>query len=384
MTSGPDPERLRKLFFRLLDTYSPSGKEEEITDLLFGYLRRRGLPVVRQAVDENRENLLVLPPGPDAVALALVGHLDTVSAYDLERYGPEQEGDEVVGLGAADMKGGCAAMVEAYVSLWEAGPPRPPVALALVVGEEEEGDGAARLAEEHHFPWVLIGEPTDLVPCFSHFGYMEILIASSGKRRHASLAERDQNPVEALLNLVLRITRFLSQKRPDLAYNIRDLFSSQSGFIVPDSCEARLDVHVPPTAPLGEITVELEEIAGAFQQEHPATGITFRPETIDAGYRLPEKGPMVSALRQSFRKLGLPWKPQAFRSHSDANRLWAAGMKPILLGPGRLEKAHTPEESVSMQQVVQASRLYHALGLALAKAADRSASTEPPPPRSAG
>jgi len=365
MTRGPDPERLRKLFLRLLDTYSPSGKEEEIVELLHGALRRRGLPVQRQRVDENRHNLVVLPPDAEP-RLALVGHLDTVSAHDLERYGPEVEGDRVAGLGAADMKGGCAAMVEAVLALWADGPPVPPLALALVVGEEEEGDGAARLASDFHFPWAVIGEPTDLCPCFSHFGYLEVLLSTAGPRRHASLAERRHNPVEALLNLLLRATRFLADKRPELVYNIRDLFSSQAGFIVPDRCQARLDIHAPPDAPLGEIAVELEELVAAFQAEEPGTRIAFRLETVDAGYELPQKGEVASALRRACDKLGLPWEPQAFRSHSDASQLWEAGIRPVLLGPGRLELAHTPEESVSLHKVVLASRVYYELGRSLA------------------
>jgi acetylornithine deacetylase/succinyl-diaminopimelate desuccinylase-like protein len=36
-----------------------------------------------------------------------------------------------------------------------------------------------------------------------------------------------------------------------------------------------------------------------------------------------------------------------------------------VLGPGRLEAAHTPEESVPFQQVVQAAQLYLNLALAI-------------------
>ncbi|PIU32475.1 MAG: peptidase M20, partial [Syntrophobacteraceae bacterium CG07_land_8_20_14_0_80_61_8] len=44
----------------------------------------------------------------------------------------------------------------------------------MVVGEEEEGDGARRLVRDHHFPWAVIGEPTDLKIGLSHFGYLEV------------------------------------------------------------------------------------------------------------------------------------------------------------------------------------------------------------------
>ena len=47
-----------------------------------------------------------------------------------------------------------------------------------------------------------------------------------------------------------------------------------------------------------------------------------------------------------------------FRSHSDANRLWAAGVKPVLLGPGKLERAHAPDECASFSQVCLAAQIY--------------------------
>ena len=355
-----DSRRLRRILRRLLDIYSPSGKEEEAVAFLQGFFRRQGLPFRLQAVDEHRNNLLVLPPGGD-VRLALVGHLDTVAAYDLDEYGYQQEGDLVRGLGSADMKGGCAAMIEAFLTAWQTGPAAVPAALCLVVGEEEEGDGVEALLEEHHFSWALIGEPTGLQPCLSHYGYLEVQLESVGRRRHASLANAGKNPVEAMLRLMLRISGYLEKTRPDLVCNIRDLFSSQAGFAVPERCEAWLDLHLPPLAPVGQILTELEEIAVREQPSWNGVSLSLRAMTVHAGYELPEKGSLIDLLRATFATQARTWQPQAFRSHSDANQLWAAGVKPILLGPGELEKAHSPEESVSFRQVVEAAEVY--LGL---------------------
>ncbi len=360
------PRRLRRLLTRLIDLYSPSGKEEEILDYLHGYLKRRRLPVMRQPVDDHRHNLVVMP-SDGSVRLALIGHVDTVVAYDLDHYGYERDGDQILGLGAADMKGGCAAMVEAYVSLWEQGAiaAKGGIALALVVGEEEDGDGATRLVEEYHFPWAIIGEPTDLRPCLGQYGYLEIQVSTRGRPMHASLANLSQNPIEVMLRLISRITRYLGSQRPDVVYNIRDLFSSQAGFAVPDRCEAWLDAHLPPSAPAGEIILELEEILAQERQRDSHLDASLRFATVHAGYELPEKGPVVDALRSVFARRPLLWEPQDFPSHSDANLLWAAGVKPILLGPGQLERAHVPEESVSFQQVCLAAEIYRDLMVAM-------------------
>jgi acetylornithine deacetylase len=354
------PQRLRRLLRRLVDIYSPSGKEEDVLSYVYGYMKRHNLPVIRQVVDDSRYNIVVTPSDVN-IQMALIGHLDTVVAYDLDNYGYQGAGDQIRGLGTADMKSGCAAMVEAYLSVLEAGYTHLPVALALVVGEEEEGDGIERLMEEYYFPWALVAEPTDLNPCLSHYGYMEIQISTRGKRLHASLSDRSRNPVENMLRLLMQISRYMMEHRSEGVYNIRDLLSSHVGFAVPDWCEVWLDVHFPPHSPIGDVSMDLEQIVGRIRKNNPQNNATIRFVTVHNGYELPEKGPVVEALKNQYQIRSLDWAPRPFSSHSDANRLWMSGVKPILLGPGQLQMAHAPEESVSFSQVQLAADLYRGL-----------------------
>jgi acetylornithine deacetylase len=366
LPSPIQPPRLRRLLRRLVDIYSPSGKEEEILDYLYGYLKRRGLPVIRQDVDDNRYNLVVLPSETE-VSMVLIGHVDTVMAYDLENFGYDKQGDMIVGLGASDMKGGCAAMIEAYLAAWGSVGSRLPAALALVVGEEEDGDGAVALGREFHFPWAIVGEPTNLELCLSHYGYLEAQITTRGKRMHASLANKGQNPIDAMLHFLLKISHYIETKRPEMVYNIRDLSSSQAGFAVPDRCDAWVDIHLPPTAPVGEIILEMEDMLTVERNGNHDFNGTLRFATVHGGYVIPEKGLVVGALKRVYDRHSLSWEPQSFRSHSDANLLWEAGMKPILFGPGELVKAHAPDEAVSFEQVRLAAQLYFELLLDLSK-----------------
>ncbi|MEN6437925.1 MAG: M20/M25/M40 family metallo-hydrolase [Syntrophobacter sp.] len=354
------PENLRNLLRDLINIYSPTGKEQEIVGFLHGYLKSSGVPVRLQKIEGTRSNLIVIPPESETVAV-MIGHLDTVAAYDLEDFGYREEEGRIEGLGASDMKGGCAAMIEAYLALWRRKGGRPSVALALVVGEEEDGDGTQKLVKHYHFPWALIAEPTNMHPCFSHYGYFEIQLTTVGKRIHASLANPGHNPIEAMLRLILRISRYIGEKRSDLVYNIRDLSSSRSGFAVPERCDAWLDIHLPPSAPQGEIIMELEEILISEKQESPDFSGSLSFNNVHAGYVLPEKGSFVEVLKKVYSEQQLPWEPQAFRSHSDANLLWAAGTKPIILGPGRLEQAHSPDESITFDQVLLASKVYFSM-----------------------
>ncbi|HEX7365018.1 MAG TPA: M20/M25/M40 family metallo-hydrolase [Dehalococcoidia bacterium] len=352
------PKRLKKLLLDLVDIYSPSGKEEEIVEFTEKYLKKHDLPVRRQEVDENRYNLIVFPHHKDEVELCFVGHLDTVTAHDLEDFGPHEKNDTISGLGTTDMKAGCAAMIEAFINLASTKKSGPTVGLALVVGEEEDSSGAKALMEGYSFPWAVIGEPTSLVPCLGHYGYLEVMLRTEGKRAHSSMPELGHNAIEYMLKLLLHITEYAAAAPQGLVYNIRELSGFPGGFVVPDACEAWLDLHLPPNAKIDVLKSELEQLVKSAGSKVKGLNARLKFEETYAGYRISEERPLISKLKETFGKMSLPWEPQDFRSHSDGSALWAAGVDPIVLGPGRLEAAHTPEESVTFEQVVQAARLY--------------------------
>lgn len=356
------PDRLRDLLSDLVDIYSPSGKEEEILGFVERHLQSHGLAPVRQEIDESRYNLVVFPPQKDEVDLCFVGHLDTVAAYDLEEYGFEQEDDTAYGLGTADMKGGCAAMIEAFTVLAERGQ-FPPVGLALVVDEEEDNKGAEVLVNEYAFPWAVIGEPTDLVPCLGHYGYLEVGLRTGGKRAHSAMPELGRNAIEDMLKLLLSVTENIISSPYGVVYNIRELSSFPGGFIVPDVCEAWLDLHLPPNSRIDALKTGLEQLVTGVILSGSEAHLWFG-ET-HSGYLISQERPLVKTLQQCYERLSLTWKPQDFRSHSDGNTLWAAGVDPIIIGPGRLEEAHTPEESTSLSQVALAAQLYLDFALSL-------------------
>jgi acetylornithine deacetylase len=364
------PDRLKALLRNLVDIYSPTGKEEDILEYIERYLKRHGMVPVRQEVDENRYNLLVLPGRTADVEVCFVGHVDTVTAYDIEDYGFRDEGDTALGLGTADMKSGCAAMIEAFTVL-AAGAELPPLALALVVGEEEESDGAKALVDDYSFPWAVVGEPTDLAPCLGHYGYLEVLLRTRGKRVHSSVPELGQNAIESMLKLLLIVTEYTASS-PKLVYNIRQLMGYPSGFVVPDACEAWLDLHLPPDSRIDVLKAELEQVVEGAGRSIPGLDGQVRFEDTYSGYRVSRNGLPVKKLREVYRQMSLPWHSQDFRSHSDGSVLWTAGVNPIVLGPGRLEAAHTPEESVSLDQVVQAAELYLNFALSLSVGDGRS------------
>jgi acetylornithine deacetylase len=362
-----DPQRLRTTLLDLLDIYSPSGKEEDVQLYLEERLTGAGFTVERQEVEEDRYNLRVTM-GEAEPQLYLVGHVDTVAAWDLEVSGPREEGGIIHGLGSADMKGGCAAMLEAWLALaaLPAGE-RPAAGLLLVVGEEENGDGSAAFLRQQHPPWVVIGEPTSLVACFAHYGYLEAGFVTRGRRIHSSLPELGHNAVESMLRVLLHLGRdpLFAREASGIVYSIREMSSARAGFVVPDRCESWIDLHLPPETDPDAVAEAIRRRATGTTEYVPDLDLEVAFEFAARGYKLGTDNPLAARLREVYPKLGLPLRCDAFRSHSDGNLFFEAGVRPLILGPGALESAHTPDEQTTLAEVVAAARIYAALCLSM-------------------
>lgn len=354
-----DRNRLFSLFRDMVDIYSPSGKEEQLADFLTETLKN-DINIERQKVDEDRYNILISNGNPDIDTLFL-GHIDTVPAYDIEQYNFSERDGLCYGLGTADMKGGCAAMIEAFITTIRAGRLPPNVLLALVVGEEETGDGTEALLKSRTFKTALVAEPTNLKPCCDHYGYVEMIVRTFGQRRHAAISGRETNAIHALLRLLIQLEDLIETNEPETVLNIRDLHSSESGFAVPDRCAVGIDLHLPPGTDVKEYTAQLR----GFIEEKLALSMASHYEiqfpTTASGFLIDAANPFCQQIKAVYSALDIPWKPESFRSHSDANLLYNAGCAPVILGPGQLSKAHTRDESIDFEEITRAAEIYSLL-----------------------
>ncbi|GMV43799.1 MAG: peptidase M20 [Myxococcales bacterium] len=361
-----DRTRLEELVVEAVECYSPSFSEGPATDVFAGALDSARVPYHRQSVpgpwdDEDRANLVV-ELGPDPPALLWLGHVDTVPLQRYESVAVRRDGDLLWGLGAADMKGGCAAILEALAAVRASGVRlRRGLRVGLVVGEEEYGDGAQALLSTVSAPLAIIGEPTGLVACTSHYGYLEHRLECRGARAHAALPEVGASAIHAMLAWMLRSLDAAAAGGDELAVNPRQIQGGDGQFVVADRCEAMLDVHVRPGRGPDAVAELIASARDAVQADHP--GCTMDSEAVywAPGYEIERDDQRLAPLRRAFAQAGLPWDPSPFRSHSDAAQLFQRGVCPVVCGPGKLEVAHVSGEHVSMDEVLNAARLYAAM-----------------------
>jgi acetylornithine deacetylase len=369
-----DGGRLADLLVDAVDHYSPTFAEVPALRVFAAALERADLSFRRQPVpcgtgDLRRANL-ILTLGPDPVALLWVGHVDTVSLWHDGGHAARRAGDVIHGLGTADMKGGCSAMLEAVTAVKESGVPlRQGVAVALVVGEEEYGDGSKALVDRVNAPVVIVGEPTSLRPCLSHFGYMEARLVSRCPRRHAALAEPGGNAIEAMLEWILAIYHEVRglPMADRVAINPRKIQGGESGFVTAPVCETVVDIHLPPALPLERMESVLEAARRTAMKENADLELQFERLYWAPGFDDKDRieAHRLALLRSAFKAARVPWRPEAFRSHSDASFFRERGALTLVCGPGDLSVAHSRAERVSLREVERAARLYAALILSL-------------------
>jgi acetylornithine deacetylase len=220
--------------------------EAEIVRHLNGRLRRSGFTthVVEAATTSGRPSLLAVGPGSDTdPTVVLNGHLDTVGVARMPApFTPVREGDRLSGRGAADMKGGVAAMAAAAEALMASRTPIR-VVLALVADEEDASRGSeaviAALPTLGLRPDVcLIGEPTDLVFARSLRGFAVIRVGFQGRAAHSSQPGLGVNAVTHLGRFVTAVDARSAAVRAgggDLMVTVAR--GGDSPFVVPASAE---------------------------------------------------------------------------------------------------------------------------------------------------
>ena len=187
-------------------------------DVLAAALRELGftteLLTFGEAPDGPVRNLFARR-GTGGPHFAFAGHTDVVpvgdaSAWSLDPFAAEVRDGQLVGRGAADMKGAIAAFVAAVARIGEL-----PGSLSLVITGDEEGPatyGTVKLLEwmeaNGHVPDAcLVGEPTSLrmlgdVVKVGRRGSLNAWITVNGAQGHVAYPDRADNPITRLVRIL--------------------------------------------------------------------------------------------------------------------------------------------------------------------------------------
>jgi acetylornithine deacetylase len=313
--------------------------------------------------------------------LVLNGHLDVVPAdaelWDTDPFEPSWDGDDLTARGAADMKAGLTACVFAALDVRDAVEAGEAdldgrVVVEAVVGEEEGGVGAAAAALDNPYPFdrdaAVVAEPTDLRAVTATEGTVMKRLHLQGRSAHAATRwvgesvlphfERIRAAFEDLeAERAERVTHPLYEEFPVPWPVVPGRVEAGSwASTVPATLTAEWRIGVAPGETVASVEAEFEERLAEVVADsewlsvHPPDfdrfTIQFEPAEIDADE------PVVGALQTAMGAAGLDdAEPTGATYGADSRFYVEAGIPTVLFGPGTIEQAHFPNETVHWPDV---------------------------------
>ncbi|MFC7098326.1 M20/M25/M40 family metallo-hydrolase [Halobaculum marinum] len=405
-------DELREFTATLLAFETTDGRERPAQEWLLDRLASFGFDTYEWTADAERlADLHEFPDDPDAIPVAdrpsvagvaefgdpdagptvvLNGHVDVVPAdeelWETDPFDPvwgetDDGAATLTARGAADMKAGTAMGVFAGRALADAAEDlslNGRVVVESVVGEEEGGIGAAAAAVDNPYPFerdaAIVTEPTELTPVTATEGSLMKRLHLDGRSAHAA---RRWNG-ESVLPHFERIRRAFETLEAERAervshprygqfsnpwpVNVGTVRAGSWASSVPATLDAEVRIGVAPGETLEGVEAEFEaaladvvdddEWLSAHPPRFERFSVQFSPSEID-----PDE-PVVTALRAAMAEAGCPnTEPIGETYGADSRHYIAAGIPTVVFGPGDIDEAHFPNETIVWEEVLTAGEV---------------------------
>jgi acetylornithine deacetylase/succinyl-diaminopimelate desuccinylase family protein len=305
------------------------------------------------------------------------GHYDVVPAQNAAQFEPHLKGANLFGRGAADMKGGLAAMTYAAKALRDCAIPlRGRIGLVFVPDEETAGprgsrDLAARGLLGENAIGMLTPEPTGDLIWNANRGAITLRVTIKGKSAHVGRQFAGVNAFEQMLLVCEALTPLKNEVEsratsyciaPDAARHSILMMGGQAEAgknfnVVPDSCSFTIDRRINPEEDFGEEKRRLL----AVLEEARAAGIDLQVTILQEGASagVSEDSPLGAALARNVREVtGREARFEMCPGLLEIRFYAANGIPAFAYGPGMLTVSHGPNEFVTVDRIVECAAVY--------------------------
>lgn len=314
--------------------------------------------------------------------LILSGHVDVVAPGPLENWqdspwsGKLSEG-RIFGRGSADMKAGLSAAIFAVQALGNLGfRPAGDMQVQSVVGEETGGCGTlANIIEGYRADAAVIMEPTGLKIYPLHAGALSFRITVTGQAAHACMKNRGVSAIEKFYPIFTALEDLDRERHrgysnplfPDpenvAPLSVGTLVSGDWPSSVPGKLTAEGRFGIFPGESMSEARALFEnKVRETAQKDDWLRKNPPRVEWVEGQFEPAETAldePVVRVLAACHRAVtGLEVGFEAATFGSDV-RLFTnhAGIPAVLYGPGDVSRAHAANESIALEEVLQAAKV---------------------------
>lgn len=373
-----------QLLAKLVSLPSLSGQEEQVINCIKQEMEAIGCDEI--IIDGIGNIIGRIGNGP--LKIAFDAHIDVVdignrALWQFEPFDGHIRDGKVWGRGAADQKGGMAAMLAAARIIKELNLAQQYTVYFIGSVMEEDCDGMCWnyiIREDQIRPdYVILTEPTGCRIYRGQRGRMEIEITTTGLSAHGSAPERGINAIYKIAPLIqaiealnerLAYDEFLGKGTVVLS-QIKSIGPSQCA--VPDFCSLYLDRRLTWGETKESALQEIQNIIAENQVDARVnlpvyagkafTGKTYTMEKYFPTWKLEPNHPLVQAGIACFQKL-FNTEPIIDKWTFSTNGVTICGVHgiPCLgFGPGFEEQAHAPNEWTPVDQLWRAAAFYAGL-----------------------
>ena len=356
-----------------VDTQNPPGRERDLIPLCRDLLGDFDARFEEVEPAPGRISLLATIGAGDGCRPTLLvnGHLDVVpvdrAGWTRDPFVAEVVDGRLYGRGTADMKGGIAAAVEALHALFRAGrEPSCDIVFHLVADEEVGGAlGSGTLVDQGrvHADACLVPEPTGLALCVAERGMMKATVTVHGRPAHGSQPRNGISAVEKAAKVVLALhaADFGGPDHPLLGRptcNVGMISGGNGHNIVAPRCQLVIDRRVLPGATCEATEAEVRRLIDAI--DDPELSYDLESQVFGEASELDTDHPFVARMQAALTTtLGRPAPVIGMVFATDARFMRnQAGIPAIVCGPGEIAQAHTNDEWVAVDQLVDAAAAY--------------------------
>lgn len=365
-----------------INTENPPGRELEAASFLAERLADLGIKSTIDRLDGVRANAVcILEGGSAGPTLLFNSHLDTVPVGERDKWQVEPLGGlirdgRLYGRGSADAKGSIAAMAASLKALLNVQDRIcGKVVLAAVADEEVSSIGTKALLSKYgKFDFAVVGEPTGLRVCTAHKGRLEVKVRVKGKPAHASMPQEGINAIIAAVsycNEIEQMAESLSRGnghpllgKPTVAVTM--ISGGIKPNVIPDECVLIIDRRLIPGEDPEVVKASFEGIASKLMAERRGTEFIISITQYHRATEVSVSEPIAqAALEAVSRTLKVKAEPSGLPAYTDLGWIVAAGTPGVVLGPGDLSQAHTYNESVPIDELETAAKIYYNIALRL-------------------
>lgn len=341
-----------------------------VIDQLADWLETEGFKTEIQALPRQprKANLIAVKGDPQTPGgLVLSGHTDTVpcdpALWQRDPFKLQEDGGKLFGLGSADMKSFLALAIEASRAFDHSVFKRP-LFIVATADEETSMQGAQALASSNLLVQsatgvrraAIIGEPTNMKPGRMHKGVMMERISIYGRSGHSSNPALGHNAMEGMHRVLGELLAFRAELQaqynnpffevPGPTLNLGHIHGGDNPNRICGDCLLDIDIRPLPGMDLDDLRTRLHaRLTRMF------AGDPLRIEFASLFDGLPPMETSADAGIVTLAEQLTGIDAGAIGFGSEAPYLQQLNMDVVVLGPGKIDVAHQPDEYLEAARI---------------------------------